>query len=217
MAAKHQLSPVKGKLVVFDHMVAKKTQTLVLQEKTIDDFDIERLDGSTFMRGEGKFLSWHGRKLLYDSAGRHVLTILKKRLRVHTTFDIQDRTGQEVMQVKSSLKRESCLLAEQQFLVCNTNTHAVFGSKASATFTTSNGTPVTFVMKGNWLDTFAEIVDEVTGAVVARIDRNLFNKGEVMFGHQRYNLTIAPGADIALLVAMCICFDEKNNGKRVPF
>jgi uncharacterized protein YxjI len=66
-------------------------------------------------------------------------------------------------------------------------------------------------MKGSWLDTSAEIVDQATGAVVARIDRQLFNAREVFLGHQTYHLTVAPGVDVALLVAMCICLDEKQN------
>ena len=66
-------------------------------------------------------------------------------------------------------------------------------------------------MKCNFLDTSAEIVDENTGATVARIDRKLFNLSEAFLGLQTYHLTVAPGVDMALLVAMCICLDEKNN------
>ena len=66
-------------------------------------------------------------------------------------------------------------------------------------------------MKGNWLDTSAEIVDEASGAVVARIDRKFFNARELLLGHQTYHLTVAPGVDMALLAAMCICLDEKRN------
>jgi uncharacterized protein YxjI len=68
-------------------------------------------------------------------------------------------------------------------------------------------------MKGNWFDTSADIVDEATGAVVARIDRKLLNARELILGHQTYHLTIAPGVDMALLVAMCMCLDAKNNEK----
>lgn len=65
-------------------------------------------------------------------------------------------------------------------------------------------------MNGNFLDR-CEIVDESTGAVVARIDRKLLSGRDVFFGVQTYALVVAPGADMALMAAMCICLDEKKN------
>lgn len=70
---------------------------------------------------------------------------------------------------------------------------------------------MTLAMKGNWLDTSADIVDQASGAVVARIDRKLFNAREAIMGHQTYHVTVAPGVDIALVAAMCVCLDEKQN------
>lgn len=70
------------------------------------------------------------------------------------------------------------------------------------------------MMKGNWLDTSADIVQESNGAVVARIDRKLFNAREAFMGTQTYHLTVAPGADLALMAAMCIALDEKQNDNK---
>jgi uncharacterized protein YxjI len=66
-------------------------------------------------------------------------------------------------------------------------------------------------MSGNWADTTADIVDESSGLVVARIDRRLLNSGQLLFGQQTYAVTVAPGVDKALMAALCICLDEKNN------
>ena len=66
-------------------------------------------------------------------------------------------------------------------------------------------------MKGNWFDSAADIVDERTGMVVGRIDRKLLSGRDLLFGQQTYALTIAPGVDHAMMLAMCICMDEKNN------
>ena len=88
----------------------------------------------------------------------------------------------------------------------------VLGSKATATFTNSRtGQPVTLTMEGNWFDTAADIKDAATGFVVARIQRKLLNMREAVLGQQTYHLIIAPGVDIAIIVAMCIALDEKNN------
>ena len=67
-------------------------------------------------------------------------------------------------------------------------------------------------MEGNFLDSRAEIKNEA-GAVVATIDRKFFNAAELIGGQQTYVVTIAPGIDMAVLAAMCICLDEKRNEK----
>ncbi len=91
----------------------------------------------------------------------------------------------------------------------------VFGSKAIATFTTPRtGKAESLMMKGNWLDTYADIVDESNGAVAARINRKLLSGRGIFFGQQTYAVDIAPGVDMALMAAMCICLDEKNNENR---
>lgn len=67
-------------------------------------------------------------------------------------------------------------------------------------------------MKGNWFDSAADITDEAQGGiVVARIDRKLLSGKDILFGQQTYALQVAPNVDMALMVAMCICMDEKNN------
>lgn len=45
------------------------------------------------------------------------------------------------------------------------------GSKASATFTSQNGRQETLTMRGNWLDTTADIIDEAQGGKTAEILR----------------------------------------------
>ena len=66
-------------------------------------------------------------------------------------------------------------------------------------------------MKGNWRDSKADIVDEATGAVVAQIDRKLLRARQMFFDQQTYAVIVAPGVDLALIAALCVCFDEKNN------
>lgn len=68
-------------------------------------------------------------------------------------------------------------------------------------------------MKGKWLDTRAEIVAESQGnAVVAHMDRKLLSGKDIFFGQQTYGVVVAPGMDMALVAAMCICLDDRNEG-----
>lgn len=49
--------------------------------------------------------------------------------------------------------------------------------------------------------------------MVARIDRKLLSGKDLLFGQQTYAVQVAPGVDLALIAALCICLDEKNNEK----
>lgn len=68
-------------------------------------------------------------------------------------------------------------------------------------------------MKGDFFDRKASITDEATGQVVAVIDRQFLNARELLGGQQTYHVTVAPNVDLAIIVAMCICLDERRNEK----
>lgn len=90
----------------------------------------------------------------------------------------------------------------------------MLGSKATASFTDRHGKAVSLKMNGGWFDRTADIVDHNTGQTVARIDRKLLSGRDLVFGQQTYAVVVAPGVDAAMIAALCICFDEKNNDER---
>ncbi|KAB8067448.1 tubby C-terminal-like domain-containing protein [Aspergillus leporis] len=190
-----KLSPIPKPVAIFHRFIAQKTETLALKEKISlhgDSFEVKLASGQPILRVEGKFMTISGRKSVYDMASNHLFDIVKEHLHLHTTFAAHDHDGNRLLEVKSNFK--------------------FFGSKAIATFTSPRtGRTGILKMNGNWLDSVAEIVDEATGSVVARIDRKLFRGRDVFFGQQTYAVLVAPGVDMALIAAMCICFDEKNN------
>jgi uncharacterized protein YxjI len=74
-------------------------------------------------------------------------------------------------------------------------------------------------MKGKWHAVTASIIDESNGMVVAEIKRDLGGVGlgrEAIFNKQTYEVKVAPGVDMALMAAMCICLDEKTDKKPSP-
>lgn len=99
-------------------------------------------------------------------------------------------------------------------MLCTLLTALVLGSKATATFTDRNDKAITLNMKGGWYDHSADIVNHKNGQTVARIDRKLLSGRDLAFGQQTYAVIVAPGVDAALIAALCICFDEKNNDER---
>ncbi|KNG85042.1 hypothetical protein ANOM_006967 [Aspergillus nomiae NRRL 13137] len=194
--ASQQLPPVPTPVAIMDQFIAPQTETLVLKEKVLslsgDSFDVKLASGQPIFQIKAKHMSISGRKSIFDMAGNHLFDLVKEHLHIHSTYVAQAPDGRKLLEVKSSL--------------------SLIGSKATATFTSpSTGSTVSLKMKGNWRDSKADIVDEATGAVVAQIDRKLLRARQMFFDQQTYAVIVAPGVDLALIAALCVCFDEKNN------
>ncbi|KAJ0333688.1 hypothetical protein COL922a_010704 [Colletotrichum nupharicola] len=194
--AAHELAPAGNSVGIFPQVTARQTETLILKEKMLsltgDNFDIKLVNGTPIFSVKGKVMSISGRKSVYDMSGTHLFDIVKEHFHLHTTFAAIDPHDKKIMEVKNSF--------------------ALIGSKATATFISpSTGKTETFEMKGNWLSTQADIVDSSTGQVLGRIDRNMLRARDFFGGKQTYALTVAPGVDMALMAALCICLDEKKN------
>ncbi|RBR17144.1 uncharacterized protein FIESC28_06646 [Fusarium coffeatum] len=190
-----QLPPAPRQVGVFKNLTAQQTETLVLKEKVMsltgDSFDIKLANGQPILKVEGKVMSISGRKKVFDMQGNHLFSIVKELMHIHATYVVEDPQGVKIMEVKNSFK--------------------LMGSKATATFTSSDGTAEVLEMKGNWFDYAADIFDKSTNTVIARIDRKILSGRDMFFGQQTYALMVAPGVDMALMAALCICMDEKNN------
>jgi len=196
------LAPVPQPLGIWNQFIARQSEIVILREKVAslsgDSFKVSLQSGQLILDVRGTVMTLRGRKPVYDMDEKHLFDIVKEHLHIHTTFAAVNPAGQKLLEVKSSF--------------------ALLGSKATATFTNAaTGTPETLVMKGNFFDSAADIVDQKTGFVVGRINRKLLSGRDLLFGQQTYALTVAPGVDMALLVVMCICMDEKNNEGKSGF
>ena len=192
------LPPVPQALGIWHQFIARQTETLVLREKVMslsgDSYDITLASGQPILRIQGKTMSISGRKNVFDMAGNHLFDIIKEPLHLHATFcAVEPREGgNKLLVVKSSF--------------------ALFGSKATATFTNpATGSPETLVMEGNFFASSATIVDQKNSFVVGQINRKRLSGRDILFGQQTYNLTVPAGVDLALMATMCVCMDEKNN------
>ncbi|PMB67313.1 Protein LURP-one-related 10 [Beauveria bassiana] len=203
-----QLPPLPQPIGQFSATIARGTETIVLKEKVLslsgDSFDIKTISGQPLFKVQGRHATISGRKSVYDMAGNHLFDLCKEHFHLHATYVAETPDKHKFLEIKSSIKREEPLPLER-----------FFGSKATATFTAPDGQTHVFAMRGDWLDSQAEIVlgADKQGPVVGLIDRKFFNKREFFGGQQTYAVTIAPGMDMALAVALCIALDEKNNEK----
>ena len=88
----------------------------------------------------------------------------------------------------------------------------MFNAKLQITFSNlvANGQQEKWVLRGQWLSGSSQITTEA-GVVVASIERDYANAGQLLFRKQTYEVTIAPGVDAALITAICVCLDEAYN------
>jgi len=76
----------------------------------------------------------------------------------------------------------------------------------------SNNAQIELQIRGDWFDRSATIT--MGDVVVAQIGRQYFNARELLGGQQTYYVTVAPGVDLSLIAACCVCLDEKENEKK---
>ncbi|KAL1629005.1 hypothetical protein SLS54_001697 [Diplodia seriata] len=151
-----------------------------------DSFSIKTVDGRAIIQVKGEYFSLSGRKHVMDMQGNVLFTIRKEHFSIPTCYYAEDPSGRRLLEVQS---------------------------KWSCDFTSTHGKQEKLMMKGNFFDTTADITDEVTGQLVATIDRKFFNAREIFGGQQTYVVTVAPNVDMTVIAAMCICLDEKRNEK----
>jgi uncharacterized protein YxjI len=78
----------------------------------------------------------------------------------------------------------------------------------------SNNADIELMIRGDWIDKSAKITIGDGGQVIAQISRKIFNARELIGGQQTYYVTVAPGVDVAMVAAFCVCLDEAENEKK---
>lgn len=83
----------------------------------------------------------------------------------------------------------------------------------TALFTNAvTGQPGQLSIKGDMFGLQATVMLDET-IPVATISRQMLEVTDFFLGKQTYFVTVSPGVDLALIAAICICFDEaKNDG-----
>jgi uncharacterized protein YxjI len=235
------LPPAQQSLGIFQNYIARQSESLVLKERVLslsgDSFSIKTLDGRDILQVKGEALSLSKRKIVMDMQGNPMFTIRKHHFSFPSTYYAEDPQGNKFFEVEGKFSCEypvppppppplfclvQALFSPNEFYSFEgrTGTEADVGlcvnivgsSKAIGRFVNSfTNQQEELMMKGNFFDTCADITNSKTAQPVARIDRKLLNARELFAGQQTYAVTVAEGVDMALIVAMCICLDERRN------
>ncbi|TVY48483.1 Protein LURP-one-related 15 [Lachnellula cervina] len=192
-----QLAPFNPPLGINPAYCTPKQTILAMKEKVWslsgDTFHITDEAGHEILQCRGQTFSLSDRKEFADNAGRPLFSLRTKLLSIHKCFYAEAPDGQVLFEVRGKF--------------------SIGTSKMIATFqNASNGAPIELLVKGDWLDRSATIT--MGNVVVAQISRSYFNMREIFGGQQTYYVTIAPNVDLALMAAICVCLDEKENEKK---
>ncbi|KAG8742503.1 hypothetical protein FRC10_001337 [Ceratobasidium sp. 414] len=195
--------------------------TLKLREKKFslsgDSYAITDVQGQPYFKMEGHAFNIRDKKndrkpltsyeALMQADGRHIFNIQNKLLSIHSQYLVYN--------ANQSTESEPLFVVKSHF--------SLTGAKLDVSFVNAaDGRTVVFELKGSFFDRNAEIT--MGGQPVARITRQFMNAGEwshrsssafceLLFDQQTYFLTVAPGVDAAMMVALCVCMDEKVNEK----
>ena len=197
MAAMQPFQPPIG---VFQNFCNNFPVTLKMQEKglmsgsiTGDDFSITDTNGREVCKCKGKVLSISGRKIFTDPNGVELFHLRNKMLSIPKSFFGETPDGQEIFKV--------------------TGKFSMMSSKSEITFVNAaDKQPITLHLKGDWLDRSAEVA--LNGRPVATISRSFMNFGQLVSDRQTYYVSCAPGVDLVLMAAICVCLDERENEKK---
>ncbi|KAI0413038.1 DUF567-domain-containing protein [Xylaria grammica] len=186
------IGPYPTQLGLFPRFFASQPESLLLREKALslsgDSFEIRNSDGELIFRVTSEVSPLAGRTHISDTDGNLLFTIRKKFIALHSTFYAEDPNGKVIIEVKGKF--------------------SIGPRKSVCTFRSQLGTEESLVAAGSFSDTRADIMHEATKLPVATIDREeLTNMRDIL---QTYIVTVAPNVDMAIIIAMCMCLDERQ-------
>ncbi|RYP05413.1 hypothetical protein DL764_003838 [Monosporascus ibericus] len=188
------MNPYPTPLGLFPGFIARQTETLMIKEKGIslsgDSFTIKTVGGQPVFDVKGNFFSLSGRKVVTDIRGNHLFTIRKKLLALQSTYYAEGPAGNPILEVIGKFG-----FTTRKFV---------------GRFISASGQKEDLRMTGDFFHTSAQICGNASRSPVAIIERDFFNMREFFLDKQTYAVTIAPNVDMAIVVAMCICLDERR-------
>eukprot|EP00397_Hematodinium_sp_SG-2012_P026641 GEMP01027931.1.p1 GENE.GEMP01027931.1~~GEMP01027931.1.p1 ORF type:complete len:233 (+),score=38.81 GEMP01027931.1:66-701(+) len=194
-----QPMPVPDGLNVFgERFLSKNPIKLHLRQNlwcwSGDDFHIQDPNtGRKWFTVRGKSMSLHNKKSMLDFRGKPVFRMCQEQLRFNAVEKVADPAGNHLFNItaKFSFVRDK-LTADVPS--ARGKQHIVLKCDSS-----------------NQLGLIFLGEPKTGGQCIAKIYRPTGSKS---FGKQDYYLTIAPGVDVALMVAMCISRDELHSGNQ---
>jgi len=194
--APEPLQPVHPPLGLFPQFTAQSEVTLQIKEKVLalgDTFYIQ--DAHTqqnVLQCDGKIFSLRHRKSIKDMNGNLLFYLQNKILSFPQGFTGLAADESQLFEVKSHV--------------------SLTGTKMDMHFiNASTQQPVALDLRGTFFERRAEIL--LNGQVVGRVSRQFLNARQLLADNLTFYVTVAPGCDIALIVAFVLSLADREENK----
>ncbi|ORX90942.1 hypothetical protein K493DRAFT_229289 [Basidiobolus meristosporus CBS 931.73] len=160
-----------------------------------DDFSIKDASNTVeYFKCSGRTFSLREKKVLLDNTGAPVLNIRDQFFALVPNYKIYQGSDRNKLLFEIRAK------------------FTLFKPKFTLHFTNlADGNPITLELKGDWLArrTVIRAINHLgVTTTIARVHSPIGTGRNLFLNKQDYYVTIAPGVDIAMIVAICICLDE---------
>ncbi|KAF9068369.1 tubby C-terminal-like domain-containing protein [Rhodocollybia butyracea] len=191
------LQPVHPPLGLFPQFTAQSEVTLKIKEKVLalgDTFYIQdAYTQGNILQCDGKIFSLRRRKAIKDMNGNLLFYLQNKILSFPQGFVGLAADESRLFEVKSQIS----------FTGAKMNMHFINASTQQ---------PVVLDLRGTFFERRAEIM--MNGQVVGRVSRQFLNARQLLADNLTFYVTVAPGCDIALIVAFVLSLaDREENNK----
>ncbi|WRT66039.1 uncharacterized protein IL334_002991 [Kwoniella shivajii] len=186
------LSPVSPSIGIHTQQVVNKCTGLVLQSDPFDnhgeDFCIRDLDGEVRVVCRSSSAS-NGRKVITDPQGNTMISI-KSKTSISRSYIGEGKNGEEIFRMKKKF---------------------ALGSSMEVSFQDTFSSRRRFIqLRGDFWVGSADIL-LVSGPLIAQFSRRQIQSKGLDPSKETYIVNVAPGVDLALITAICICFEESKD------
>lgn len=190
--------PGRTVAVIGQQFCAPYPVELTVQKRVISfsggDFNVLDSNGNLLLAVDGRVLTVRDTRILRDKQGNLLVTLRKKLLSLHETWEAYRGEG-----------------TRQANLIFSARKSALFQLRTSLKVFLGNNSHSDFKVKGSFFERSCTIYQGTT--VIAQMRRN-YTVSQVLMGRDTFTVTVYPGVDYVFIVALVVILDEINKESR---
>ncbi|KAK6943222.1 LURP-one-related [Dillenia turbinata] len=160
-----------------------------------DSFVVSDVNENILFKVKGALFSLHDRHVLLDAAGNPLVTLIRKMWSAHSRWQVFRGESTEPTDLIFSVKRSSIFQLKTKldvFLARNT----------------AEQVP-DFTVKGSYFERSCVVFAGESENIVAQMHKKR-SVQSILFGKDRFNVTVYPNIDYAFIVSLIVILDEIN-------